>query len=95
MVEACGGGRKGEILRFWRKLPAESDNPDVLYGRDFEDEPIRVREQVQEEMGEVTVKGQDLQCGQNGRSVESVTIITIDVVPDFTDTIHGENVCEK
>ena len=46
-----GEGRSGSIRR--------SDNPDVLYGRDFEDEPIPL-EQIVEEMGEVTVRGKIL-----------------------------------
>ena len=33
----------------------KSDNPDVIYGRDFEDEPIAI-EKIVGEMGEVTIR---------------------------------------
>ena len=56
-AEFGGEGRSGSIRR--------SDNPDVLYGRDFEDEPIPL-EQIVEEMGEVTVRGKILNMGGEG-----------------------------
>ena len=62
-----------------------SDNPDVLYGRDFEDEPITL-DQVIEEMGEVTVRGKLLNVEEREIRGER-TIITL-TVSDFTDTIH-------
>ena len=63
----------------------KSDNPDVLYGRDFEDEPITL-DQVVEEMGEVTVRGQIRNMEEREIRGER-TIITL-TVTDFTDTIH-------
>ena len=37
----------------------KSDNPDVIYGRDFEEEAIRI-DQIMGEMGEVVIRGQIL-----------------------------------
>ncbi len=71
------GGRGAGIRR--------SDHPDVLYGRDFENEPIPL-DQVVEEMGEVTVRGKILNMEEREIRGER-TIITL-TVSDFTDTIH-------
>ena len=62
-----------------------SDNPDVLYGREFEDEPIPL-DQIIEEMGEVTIRGRILNIEEREIRGER-TIITL-TVTDFTDTIH-------
>ena len=63
----------------------KSDNPDVLYGRDFDDEAMPL-EQVIEEMGEVTIRGRILQIDEREIRGER-TILTL-TVTDFTDTIH-------
>ncbi|MDO4261433.1 MAG: PolC-type DNA polymerase III [Eubacteriales bacterium] len=77
------GGRRGSFGQggSWKR----SDNPDVLYGRDFDDEPMPL-EQVVEEMGEVTVKGKLLNVEEREIRGER-TIITM-TLTDFTDTIH-------
>ncbi len=62
-----------------------SDNPEVLFGRDFEDEPIPLC-QVIEEMGEVTIRGKILNMEEREIRGER-TIVTL-TVSDFTDTIH-------
>ena len=36
--------------------PKKSDNPDVVYGRDFDDEPMEI-EQITGEIGGVTIRG--------------------------------------
>ena len=79
-----GGGRKGGSFGSGGSY-RRSDNPDVLYGRDFEDEPVPL-EQVQEEMGEVTVKGKIFNVEEREIRGER-TIITM-TLSDFTDTIH-------
>ncbi|MEG0565176.1 MAG: PHP domain-containing protein, partial [Hungatella sp.] len=61
-----------------------SDNPDVLYGRDFEDEFIDIR-QIAGEMGEVTVKGKIINT--DSRLLGSGKTIVIFDLTDFTDTI--------
>jgi len=62
-----------------------SDNPEVLYGRDFDDEPITL-DQVVEEMGEVTFRGKILSREEREIRGER-TIITL-TITDFTDSIH-------
>lgn len=57
----------------------------MLYGRDFEDEPIPL-EQIVEEMGEVTIRGKILNMEEREIRGER-TIVTL-TVSDFTDTIH-------
>ena len=65
----------------------KSDHPDVLFGRDFEDEPMPLN-QVVEEMGEVTVRGRILNMEEREIRGER-TIITL-TVTDYTDTIHAK-----
>ncbi len=61
-----------------------SDNPDVLYGRDFEGDAIPL-EQVVDEMGEVVVRGmiQNLET----REIRGEKTIIILELTDFTDSI--------
>ena len=61
-----------------------SNNPDVLYGRDFEDEPMEI-ERIDGEIGEVTLRGKVLTC-ENRELRSGKFILTFDV-SDFTDTI--------
>ncbi len=62
-----------------------SDNPEVLFGRDFEDEPMQL-DQIIEEMGEVTFRGKILSREEREIRGER-TIITL-TITDFTDTIR-------
>jgi len=72
-----GSGREFGLKR--------SDNPDVLYGRDFDGEAMPI-DQIAGEMGETVVRGKVL--GAENRVLrnpeKSIVIIT---VTDFTDTI--------
>ena len=52
-----GGFRSGFSRGDGSRSVRRSDNPDVLYGRDFESESLAI-EQIQGEMGEVTIRGQ-------------------------------------
>ncbi|WP_367568894.1 PolC-type DNA polymerase III [Lacrimispora sp.] len=61
-----------------------SDNPDVLYGRDFDGEPIKI-EEIVDEMGEVVIRGKILMT--DSRELRSGKTIIIFDVTDFTDTI--------
>ena len=72
-----GGGRYGGSVR-------RSDNPDVLVGRDFEDDAIPI-EQIAGEMGEVTIRGQIQNL--ETREIRGEKTILILEVTDFTDTI--------
>ena len=77
-----GFSRKGS--GDYRRALKRSDNPDVIYGRDIDDEAIEIRT-IEGEMGEVVIRG----CV---RSLETrdirneKTIIMMDIT-DFTDTI--------
>ncbi len=62
----------------------KSDNPDVVYGRDFEDEVIPI-ENIMGEMGEVTIRGQVIELDK--REIRNDKTIVILSVTDFTDTI--------
>ncbi len=62
----------------------KSDDPNVIYGRDFEDEVITMDEIVGE-MGEVTVRGQVISYDK--REIRNEKAILIFAMTDFTDTI--------
>lgn len=61
-----------------------SDNPDVLYGRDFDEEPTKI-EDIIGEIGEVVIRGQIIRLDKREIKNEK-TIIMFDVT-DFSDTI--------
>ncbi len=82
--------RKKEPER--RTFPKKSDNPDVIYGRDFEDEPIRI-DQIAGEMGDVVIRGQVLSMDERGiRNEKTILMFTI---TDFTDTIKVKMFCRN
>ena len=62
----------------------KSDNPDVLYGRDFEDNFIEI-DKIEGEIGEITIRGKILD--RDSRLLRSGKTIFIFDVTDFTDTI--------
>ncbi|MFA9375402.1 MAG: PolC-type DNA polymerase III [Lachnotalea sp.] len=62
----------------------KSENPDVIYGRDFEEEEITI-ESIAGEMGEVVIKGQIIVLDKREIRNEK-TIIMFDIT-DFTDTM--------
>ena len=64
-----------------------SNNPDVLYGRDFEDEFLEI-ETIDGEIGEVTLRGQVLTC--ESRELRSGKFILTFDITDFTDTITAK-----
>lgn len=61
-----------------------SDNPDVIFGRDVEDETITL-ESIITEMGEVTVRGLVMNVDQ--RDIRNDKSILIFSITDFTDSI--------
>ena len=69
-----------------------SDNPDVVYGRDFEDEAIRISNIVGE-MGEVVIRGQILSMDQ--REIRGEKTILMFAISDFTDTIMVKMFCKN
>ncbi len=79
----AGKGRnaaKGNFVRPIRK----SDNPDIIYGRDFEDEAIELSGVVGE-MGEITFRGQVMNVDK--RELRNGKVILMFDMTDFTDSI--------
>ena len=74
-----GGFRKREFSSY-----KKSDDPNVLYGRDFDDEPIELKEVVGE-MGEITIRGKVISF--DTREIRNEKTIIMYAVTDFTDTI--------
>lgn len=62
-----------------------SNNPEVLYGRDFDEEPMKL-EELQEEMGEVTIYGKITAMETRELRNGTKTLITMNIT-DFTDSI--------
>jgi len=74
---------KGSFVR--RDYPLKrSDDPNVIYGRDFEDMPIELKT-VTGEMGEITFRGQVISF--DTREIRNEKTIVMFAVTDFTDTI--------
>ncbi len=69
----------------YTKTLKQSDNPDVIYGRDFEDEGILRIEDIIGEMGEVIIRGKVLKA--DSRDIKNEKSIVMFDVTDFTDTI--------
>lgn len=53
-----------------------SDNPDVIYGRDFEEEAMKIEELIGE-MGEVVIRGKVLSVDTRDIKNEKTIIISI------------------
>ncbi|MDD3204473.1 MAG: PolC-type DNA polymerase III [Lachnospiraceae bacterium] len=83
-------GGNGGFKKEWKgrssfgRGPQKSDNPDVIYGRDFEDEPIAI-EEIQGEMGEVVIRGKIRAFDM--REIRNEKTILIFDITDFTDTM--------
>ena len=61
-----------------------SDNPDVIYGKDFEDEAMPISEIIGE-IGEVTIRGQIIAI--DTREIRNEKTIVFFDITDFTDTM--------
>ncbi|MBQ7841440.1 MAG: PolC-type DNA polymerase III [Lachnospiraceae bacterium] len=68
----------------FRRAVKKSDNPDVLYGRDFDEEAIPI-EDIIGEMGEVVIRGKILNMDK--REIKNERTILIFDVTDFSDTM--------
>ncbi len=77
-----GGFGKGD--RSFGSYHKKSDNPDVLYGRDFEDDFTEIGK-IEGEIGEITIRGRILD--KDSRLLRSGKTIIIFHITDFTDTI--------
>ncbi|MDE5940101.1 MAG: PolC-type DNA polymerase III [Lachnospiraceae bacterium] len=77
------GGRDREKGDFKRPLK-RSDNPDVIYGRDFEEEAMPI-EDIIGEMGEVVIRGKVIR--KDRREIKNERTILIYDITDYTDTM--------
>ncbi|MDE7044734.1 MAG: PHP domain-containing protein, partial [Acetatifactor sp.] len=78
-----GDSRRGEFRRGGDSFK-RSDNPDVVYGRDFEEEAMHI-EDVIGEMGDVVIRGKVLKL--DTREIKNEKSIILFNVTDFTDTM--------
>ena len=78
-------GRKGDFKKkdFYRPVK-QGDDPSLIYGRSFDDEPITL-DQVVTEMGEITIHGKIINF--DTREIRNEKTIIMFAVTDFTDTI--------
>ena len=87
--ESSGSGKKsfgkGSFGKggysFTRKA---TDDPNLIYGRDFDDETIELKN-VLGEMGEITIRGKVISC--ETREIRNEKTIIMFAVTDFTDSI--------
>ncbi|MGN1148047.1 MAG: PolC-type DNA polymerase III [Lachnospiraceae bacterium] len=68
----------------FKKSIKRSDNPDVIYGRDFEEEAMKI-EDIIGEMGEVVIRGKIANFDK--REIKNEKTILFFDVTDFTDTM--------
>ena len=86
-----GAGSQGGAFRKGRSADADtrrplkhSDNPDVLYGRDFEGDALPM-EEIIGEIGDVIIRGKILNFDK--RDIKNERTILIYDITDFTDTM--------
>ena len=80
-------GKKGGVKKREYGLK-HSDNPDVFYGRDFDEEAVTI-DTIQGEVGEVVIRGQIIDTDMRELRNGEKTIVKI-VITDFTDTIAAK-----
>ncbi|MDD3404264.1 MAG: PolC-type DNA polymerase III [Hespellia sp.] len=76
--------KKPFVKNDYVRMAKLSDDPNLIYGRNFDDEPIMLN-QVVGEMGEITFQGKVFQMDQ--REIKNEKTILIFSVTDFTDSI--------
>lgn len=74
-------GQKGSQNEYYKKKPSNSD---VLYGRDFDEEPMPI-EQVDSALGEIVIAGMIRKVDE--REIRNERTILMFDLTDFTDTI--------
>lgn len=75
---------KPQQTKEFRRSVKKDDNPDVIYGRDIEEDPITL-ESITGEMGEVVIRCQVMSVEE--RQIRNEKTILILTVTDFTDSI--------
>ena len=79
-----GSGKGGFKKKDFYRPVKTGDDPNLIYGRNFDDEPITL-DQVVTEMGEITFHGKIISF--ETREIRNEKTIIIFSVTDFTDTI--------
>ncbi len=84
--EKFQGGQRGERFQggFGNRPLKMSDNPDVIYGKDFDNEAVTI-DGIENAMGEVTIRGQVTEV--ETKEIRNEKTIFIFYITDFTDTI--------
>ncbi len=77
-------GRKDGDKSDFKRAVKRSDNPDVLYGRDFDEEAMPI-EDIIGEMGEVTIRGKIINMDK--REIKNEKTILFYDITDFSDTL--------
>ena len=87
----ASAGQEGNKKGGFGKGIKRSDNPDVIYGRDFEEEPMKIVDIVGE-MGEVVIRGKviSLEVRELKNGEKSMLIFEL---TDFTDTMSVKIFC--
>ena len=76
--------KKGEFRRRYEPGSKKSDNPDVIYGRDIEEDAMEIVK-IDGPIGEVVIQGKVMSL--ESREVRNEKTLIIFSVTDFTDTI--------
>ena len=76
--------KKGEFRRRYEPGSKKSDNPDVIYGRDIEEDAMEIIK-IDGPIGEVVIHGKVM--SMESREVRNEKTLIIFSVTDFTDTI--------
>ena len=80
-----GEFKKGDFKKSdFNRSVKRSDNPDVIYGRDFEEEAVPI-EEIIGDMGEVVIRGKIIRY--DSREIKNEKTILMFDVTDFTDTM--------
>ena len=79
-----GSGKGGFKKKDFYRPVKTGDDPNLIYGRNFDDEPVTL-DQVVTEMGEITFHGKIISL--DTREIRNEKTILIFAVTDFTDTI--------
>ncbi len=79
-AKAANYAKRQDTYRAARK----SDDPNLIYGRDFDDDPMELRHVIGE-MGEITFRGQVTSF--DTREIRNEKTIVMFAVTDYTDTI--------
>ena len=82
--KSFGSFEKGADRSMQRRALKRSDNPNIIFGRDFEEESINI-EEIWGEMGEVVIRGK-VRTLETREIRNERTIVSFEIT-DFTDTI--------